>query len=489
MHAVIVLLEDEPVAVRAAEVIADVTRGRTVVLVPPVRGTAFFADTGVAEEVDRWWGESVPHDALPLYVMDFAPGVVPWLDGIDGLFLMLGMPENLESCAGDRVRPVRGSAILELAWRVLDEVAPGGGDDDSAGAPPPRVTAADDPSRGAGPAPPVHPFELLAATPSPQPATSPPSPGASPGMVRRRWNRMSGTPMTGEPRRALPAVLSFPRWRPLRANGVDAHAGDIELAGALARRGSTVVAVGSRKGGVGKTSHAAGMAILAGSVLDAIGHRAGIVDSNLANPDAWGVLNLPPGAATVRDTIAALDANLDPPRPVHATTPALACYPESRQASEYSRHDIDLFAAHLRRGYALAVIDLGNRLPDPTGGPEAAAAAFWLDHADVVVLPTAWAKQDFNGVLDFLELEELPPAVVAYIAPRSRRHRAHPLTQRYLDAIAQRATRMVELPDEADNVRYAGMAGVPIDSVSRSLRAGYRALLAAVIDAAGPGTP
>jgi hypothetical protein len=205
----------------------------------------------------------------------------------------------------------------------------------------------------------------------------------------------------------------------------------------------------------------------------------------VANPDAWGVLNLPMGAATVRDTIAALSANLDPPRPVFATTPALACYPESRDSSEYSRHDIRLLAEHLRRSFTVAVIDLSNRLPDPTGGPEAAAAAYWLELADAVVLPTAWSKQDFNGVLDYLELPDLPPAVVAYIAPRARRHREHPLTQRYVDAIALRARAIIELPDEADNVRYAGMAGVPLDSVSRRLRAGYRALTQAVVLAAG----
>ncbi len=224
---------------------------------------------------------------------------------------------------------------------------------------------------------------------------------------------------------------------------------------------------------------------VAGAVLDTIGHKAAIVDANVANPDAWGVLNLPMGAATVRDTIAALSANAEPSRPVFATTPALACYPESRDSSEYSRHDIRLLAEHLRRNFTVAVIDLSNRLPDPTGGPEAAAAAYWLEVADAVVLPTAWSKQDFNGVLDYLELPDLPPAVVAYIAPRARRHREHPLTQRYVDAIALRARAIIELPDEADNVRYAGMAGVPLDSVSRRLRSGYRALTQAVVLAAG----
>src|ERR1035438_5778491 len=89
-------------------------------------------------------------------------------------------------------------------------------------------------------------------------------------------------------------------------------------------------------------------------------------------------MNLPPEAATVRDTVAALLSNRDTPPPVHATTPALACYPEVRDATEYSRTAIRRLAEHLRRRYTLIVIDMSNRLPDPTAGPEAGVAAHWL---------------------------------------------------------------------------------------------------------------
>ncbi len=102
-------------------------------------------------------------------------------------------------------------------------------------------------------------------------------------------------------------------------------------------RGSTIVAVGSRKGGVGKTSHAAGVAIAVGTALDVVGRCAAIVDANIANPDAWGQLSLPPGAATVRDMIVALVAGGELPRPVHASTPALACFPEARETHPSTR--------------------------------------------------------------------------------------------------------------------------------------------------------
>ncbi len=201
----------------------------------------------------------------------------------------------------------------------------------------------------------------------------------------------------------------------------------------------------------------------------------------MANPDAWGQLSLPPGAATVRDMIVALVAGGELPRPVHASTPALACFPEARESSEYSRTEIGLLVSHLRSRYPLIVVDLSNRLPDPTAGPEAAAAAYWLEHADVLVLPSAASKQDFNGVLDYLDVADLPPAIVASLVPRTRRNREHPLARRYMAAITQRVYRVVDIPDDAERVRYAGMQGVTVESVSASLRAAYRELAEAIV--------
>lgn len=184
---------------------------------------------------------------------------------------------------------------------------------------------------------------------------------------------------------------------------------DAALAAILVNRAPTLVVIGSRKGGVGKTSHAAGIAIAAGAALDSVGHMAALVDANIANPDAWGHLNLPARAATVRDVAAALGNGSEPPPPIHTATPALACYPERREGVEYSRTDIRRLAAHLRARYAFVVIDMSNRLPDPTGGPEATVAAYWLEEADALVLPAATSKQDFNGVLDYLEVSTFHP--------------------------------------------------------------------------------
>ena len=115
-------------------------------------------------------------------------------------------------------------------------------------------------------------------------------------------------------------------------------------------------------------------------------------------------------------------------------------------------------------------------VPDPTAGPEAAVAAFWLEVADILVLPTTSARADFNGALDYLEVGGLPPTVVAYIVPRPRRLRENPTTLEYVRAIRRRAISLVEIPDDANAVRLAGMEGVPVEQISPPLRLAYREL-------------
>ncbi len=254
-----------------------------------------------------------------------------------------------------------------------------------------------------------------------------------------------------------------------------------ELANLIVDRAPTIVVMGSRKGGVGKTSYAAGIAVVAGTLLDTVGHKAAIVDANIANPDAWGQMNLREGAATVRETVAALTTNHEPPPPIHSTTPALAVYPESRETTEYSKTDIKRLADYLRRRFAFIVVDMSNRLPDPMAGPEAAVAAYWLEHADVLVLPTTSSKQDFNGVLDYLDVHGLPPTVVPYIIPKVKKNREHPVTQRYLTEIRGRVHSIVNIPDEADKVRFAGMEGVPVEQVSSTLKAAYHQLTEVIV--------
>ena len=485
-RAVVVLLDDEENADAVARMLSDlcIARGQVIARIPPIRGLAFFSDSGAQAPLDAWWDSQIPKGAQIIFVLEDQDGMPDWLPGLDGQSYV-GVASLTRLCAYERQEAVKAFVArspLDYAATVMSDLV-GEGVYDAAEAARTRSLAAafngavvsasgsrpDGQIGATAPAP--DPFDLLIAMSLGQA-------DAAAATMRPSARTASESQVSGN------HGLRLPAWtRRLGARRVPTATAEAELASLLVRRGSTIVAVGSRKGGVGKTSHAAGVAIVAGTALDAVGRCAAIVDANIANPDAWGQLNLPPGAATMRDMIVALVTDQEPPRPVHASTPALACFPEARETSEYSRTEIGLMVAWLRLRYPLVVVDMSNRLPDPTAGPEAAAAAYWLEHADVLVLPTAGSKQDFNGVLDYLEIRDLPPTIVASLVPRTRRNREHPLAKRYMTAIAQRVYRVVDIPDDAERVRYAGMEGVPVETVSGALRGAYRELAEAIVAA------
>lgn len=483
--ALLILLADERDALAFARLLAGVRSAGGAgarFLVPPVRGLAFFADEDGQPELDAWWSAEVPRSSRPVYVLMDEEDLEGWVDGVDGdVYVGVRDPARLPVYARAaaasrraRIRAMQCAGPLDLAAALMQDLSGGRAGDlavfDAAEAlrmaalsprfplrpePPAEVGMRD----GDGLAAPPVPAGVAAAQPPGPPVPAPFE--AGPGGVA------PPRPLS----RILPDLLSGLLGRhPYRPRS------DAEVAALLVNRGPTIVVTGSRKGGVGKTSFAAGIAIVAGTVLDQVGHRACIVDANIANPDAWGELRLPPEAATVRDTVAALLANQEPPPPIHAATPALACYPEARDATEYSRTAVRLLADHLRRRYTLIVVDMSNRLPDPTSGPDAAVAAYWLEVADVLVLPTTSARADFNGALDYLEVRGLPPTLVPYIVPGSRRLRDNPTTREYLRVIRRRAHALIEVPDEANAVRLAGLEGVPVEQLSAGLGLAYRRL-------------
>ncbi|MDQ6855941.1 MAG: hypothetical protein M3Z57_02555 [Candidatus Dormibacteraeota bacterium] len=476
------------------ESIARPTSGvGSVFLVPDVRGRDFFAASARQAEVDRWWGRHVPPTSVPVYLLCHEERLAEWLRGLDGVFMVAARCDRAwEYAAWTVVDAEPAEAPLALARAAVE-----------------RFSVPDDPSSSSvagifdrrdglmvanlgvearlapGPRPQFPPLlhvdGVRTDTTAPRPLTTPDpidllvaeSAGAETELPPWEYRRQAAGPAarTTRLRTRLPSLLRR-QGRP----GID----DAELAGLLVARSPTLVVIGSRKGGVGKTSHAAGIAIAAGTVLDSVGHRAAIVDANVANPDAWGQLHLPAQAATVRDVANALITGADPPDPIHAITPALACYPERREGVEYTRTEVQRLAAYLRTRYAFIVVDMSNRLPDPTAGPEAAVASYWLEEADALVLPTASSRQDFNGVLDYLDVPHLPPTVVPHIASSVRRNRRHPMMRHYLEAIGPRVQAMVEIPDEADSVRFAGLEGAAVQDVSPSMRVAYRDLTAAV---------
>ena len=205
----------------------------------------------------------------------------------------------------------------------------------------------------------------------------------------------------------------------------------------------------------------------------------------MTNPDAWGHFDLPAGATTVREVVAHLAAGDEPPEAVKAKDMLLACYPSDREPAAYSQEEIDRLADYLKRRYMVVVVDLANHMPS-VGDPAGEAVAYWLEHADVLVLPSTSAKKSFNGVLDYLELSKqgvhLPPVVVPYIPSRERQVRQHQHTQTLLRAIEEEGARVVLIPNES-KVDLADFDSIPIIQVTPALREAYWQLTEAVVRA------
>jgi MinD-like ATPase involved in chromosome partitioning or flagellar assembly len=258
-----------------------------------------------------------------------------------------------------------------------------------------------------------------------------------------------------------------------------------ELGQAVLACKPVVAAVVSRKGGVGKTASAAAIAAILGEAVDPFGHTAALVDANVGNPDAWGRLDIQGQPPTMRDLVRSLMSGHEPPSPAFAETPALAIYPESREAGDgYAPAQIQRAAAYLKARHAAVVVDLPNRLPAFTSA-EAAVAAAWVAEADVLVLPTTADPTALLGAIEYLDADSVQgkPVVVSYIVPRVRQIRDAPQVRGMLDRIRASVAALVEVPDD-DRATLALIQRVAITEVGGELRQAYVALATRVVEAA-----
>jgi cellulose biosynthesis protein BcsQ len=253
----------------------------------------------------------------------------------------------------------------------------------------------------------------------------------------------------------------------------------------LARK-PVLVAVVSRKGGVGKTASAAAIAAILGEALDPYGHTAALVDANIGNPDAWGRLDIRGESPTVRDTVGRLASGRDPQSPAWSQTPALAVYPESREAGDgYTPAEIQRLTTYLKLRHAAIVVDLPNRLP-AFSSAEASVAASWIAEADVVVIPTTADPTALLGVIEYMEVESVREraVVVPYIVPKLREIRYAPEVRQMLGRIRAGGAAIAEVPDD-DRATLALIRHTAITEVGSELRRAYVALAAQVMEAAG----
>jgi MinD-like ATPase involved in chromosome partitioning or flagellar assembly len=264
---------------------------------------------------------------------------------------------------------------------------------------------------------------------------------------------------------------------------------DVELGHTLVgRRPPLCISVVSRKGGVGKTASAAAIAAIFGEAVDSLGATACLVDANIGNPDAWGRLEIQGSAATMREVITRVMNGQEPPSPTYAQTPALAVYPEARDAGDgYAPAQIQRVAAYLRTRHAAVVVDLPNRLPAFTSA-EAAIAAAWIAESDVVLLPTTADPAALTSVLEYLAAESLrtKPVVVPYIVPRMREVRDAPEIRSLLEEVRVRSFAVVDIPDD-DRATLALVRHMAITEISPPLRQAYMRTAETVVDAAAAG--
>jgi MinD-like ATPase involved in chromosome partitioning or flagellar assembly len=530
-----VLLLREPHAVVAASQLKSGLQGHEDLVIgpPPSTGLDFFTCDGEeARQVDAWWAEHVGSRRPVVLAMD-EPGLVDWLSSpIEADFVIgvsgLGAQALYGALAG--VSTVASDDPRLLAEKVLERYGPA-----TAGGPvqPPPPAAPPAAGWGApgGPMPPQPPPHGYPGAPPPPPhgypGAPPPPPHGYPGAPPPPPHGYPGPPpppprgypppppspgVPGPPPPPPPGrTRPMPQRRPATFPG-QATAGEPkamssikEMIGRLSRGsrrevsadfGSALVgrhppicvAVVSRKGGVGKTAVSAAIGAIFGEAVDALGATACLVDANIGNPDAWGRIDIQSGVATVREVVTRLVHGQEPPPPSYARTPALAVYPEARDASNgYTPAQLRQLAEYLRSRHAGVVVDLPNRLPG-FNSPEAAIAASWIAASDVVVLPTTADPAALTGVLEYLATENLrtKPAVVAYTVPRLREVRDATEIRSMVEEVRARSFALIEVPDD-DRAMLALIRHVAITEVSPPLRHAYLRLADAVVAAASAG--
>jgi MinD-like ATPase involved in chromosome partitioning or flagellar assembly len=474
----------------------------------PITGVGFFEAVGAtARQLDRIWAARVPEDSHPVVLLLDEPELPAYVGALDATFLV-GADGGGDAYAHlPNVEVVPSTDPLEVTraamqrWsdlflpgliddrRSLEALAHSSRDaaiETDAGlidalfgnrdtSPSPRADAgrhADPPAPSPTSRPAVDPLRALAETRRHPAATA---------AAHGSGDELAATdevpaPVDGSsdgngagPRGWLDRARTMvSRRRPLI---VPDEIGDL----LIGTRPTPVVVVGSRKGGVGKTALSAGLAQVCGYGLDGRAGVAALVDQNINNADQWGRLMVASEARTVRDIMAALESGDDfGPAPTFARTPALAVYPESRDPGDgYPAALVELFVHNLRSRHAISVIDLPNTLPAYTSA-EAAVAAAYIDHSDLVLVPTTDDPNSLRGALDYLGVASMrdKPCIVPYIVSTERGIRDDPKVRGMLDAIRERGAAIVPFP-KTEKATLAVVKGASILDVDARLRDAY----------------
>ncbi len=526
-YAFVILLRDETQAQAVAATLKRFQGTDNTVpvafLIPPVRGVDFFTDPD--DIVDRWWGEAVSGAPKLIYVAEHEPGMEAQIKD-----------DLVDYCVGIRdagtgvlypstARVVMAKSPVQLAKFIhVEYLCAGlfGGSKpvdfgEARGTTPPEAKALRTPSTRAGYRPASlfsldpddgdgrflgsvpnsdaadastpHPFELLAERlPLSTPAAVVPVGGegknrrrpvtradmigsVTPGRTRPRKPR-AGVRVTDAIKRVLGSKAKSQVWEPP----------SVQFVHSVSRLKPLVIGFAGHKGGVGKTAHAAGVAIEFGRAASAIGHgRAALVDANLNNPDQWDMFGIRSGAVTVRQAMDRIVRGEAPSQAIHAATPGLTLYPESKEPAEYTKAEIDALAGWLKRRHPVIVLDFANTRPSLSGGPAARALQYWLPHIDVLCVPAQTDLKDLQAVLAFLSIPNLPKGIVVpYIEKRLARLRKDPKILQMVDVEIGGRCEVVRLPDD-DRAALAVLCNVPAADLSPALGTAYQNLAGRII--------
>jgi cellulose biosynthesis protein BcsQ len=518
-YAFVILFRGEP-ATRVQQMLRAAVnpeaRRAVYIQVPEVRGLEFFSATGpVGAGLDSWWQRNILPSSMPIFLALDEAGLREWIPGSAGCwFVGVGGPDDERALGGmaEPVFPVVASdpeVITEQAMLALGgrgEVNPvfhpsfpyrqaamrWGRPVPRLDPPVPEPTVVDI----ARPAIPLREsagaqYLVSAPPPPPQPISYDVQPAVAP--VRPADGQAVSSPAAtnGSGLQAAIARVQSGSQRlrtMLRSTPRISTEPSVRLGPTVNANRPIVAGFASRKGGVGKTTHAAGTAATIGEALDGLPDTAALVDGNITNPDSWA-LNPPPGSATVRTLVSCLARGDDPPPEQYARTPRLAIYPESRDSEEmYTQAEVDLVANYLRRRHSFIAIDLPNALPSLTSGGPGAVASAWLVHCDVVVLPFNADPRARQGLLEYVAvLADDPalariPVVAPYIVSSNRAISTDPAVQADMAELRRRGVEVAEVPDD-ENALLALLKDLPINQASPGLRRAYAQLSEALVSA------
>ena len=246
------------------------------------------------------------------------------------------------------------------------------------------------------------------------------------------------------------------------------------------------IALGSEKGGTGKTTSAKEMSIIAGKACSLNGAEVAFIDANLTNPNAWDNFQIPANVPTVQDIAVALARNELPPRDDmlrSVTTPGLVVFPESHDEVQYGEEDIEMLVKeYFHLFFPISVVDLTNRKPAASTSPEAKAAEAWLHQSDALVIPMRLEPADMRSTVQYLDTPDLPPTIVIYITPRDKTVLKRQEVQEYLRDIRERVFDVLEVPD-SNRVATANFEGQAVAELAPEVGVAYTKILKRCLEA------